>query len=233
MSARRGVVSASVFTAIGVVILLGLGLWQLERKAWKEALIADLNARLAAPPQGLPASPEQTRDEFRRVKVRAQFLPGEQALVYTGGSALRPDVSGPGYWVLSPARTAAGIVVINRGFTPADRKVAAPAPLGEDEITGALRWPDETGAFTPRDEPQNNLWYRRDPEAIAKAKGWGAVAPYIIEQESPQPAGAPKAGPLIVKLPNNHLQYAITWFGLALALACVYLVWLRRRPRAA
>jgi cytochrome oxidase assembly protein ShyY1 len=85
--------------------------------------------------------------------------------------------------------------------------------------------------FTPRDEPHHNLFYSRDPEAIARAKGWGAVAPYYIEQESPQLAGAPRAGPLVVKLPNNHLQYAITWFGLALALAGIYLVWLRGRLR--
>jgi surfeit locus 1 family protein len=105
------------------------------------------------------------------------------------------------------------------------------APAGEVEIVGALRWPEEGTYFTPGDEPANNVWYRRDPASIAAAKNWGAVAPFYIEQEAPQLLGAPKAGPLVVKLPNNHLQYAVTWFGLAGALAAVYLVWLRSRLR--
>jgi surfeit locus 1 family protein len=231
MSARGSVVGASVLAVIGIAILLSLGVWQLERKAWKETLIATLNARSAAAPQALPLSPQQDRDEFGRVRVRAQFVPGEQALVYTPGSGLRPDVSGAGYWVLSPARIEGdGTVVVNRGFI-ASKSGLTPAPPGEIELTGALRWPEEGGAFTPADEPNNNLWYRRDPLAIARAKGWGAVPPFYIEQESPQAAGAPRAGPLVVKLPNNHLQYAITWFGLAAALAGVYLVWLRGRLR--
>jgi surfeit locus 1 family protein len=218
---------------IGVAILVSLGVWQLERKAWKETLIATLNARIAAPPQALPPSPQQDRDEFRRVRVRVEFLPGAQALVYTAGSALRPDISGAGYWVLAPARVAGdGIVVVNRGFI-ASKSGLTPAPPGEVELTGALRWPEEGGSFTPADEPNNNLWYRRDPPAIARAKSWGAVPPFYIEQESPQAAGAPRAGPLVVKLPNNHLQYVITWFGLAAALAGVYLVWLRGRLRRA
>jgi surfeit locus 1 family protein len=233
VSARRDIVGATVLAIIGTAILIALGAWQLERKARKEGLIADLNARLSVAPQSLPSSPEQPRDEFRRVKLRAQFLPGEQALVYTAGSALRPDVSGAGYWVLALARVdSGGVVVINRGFAAAGTKgVTPPAPPGETEIIGVLRWPEQSGMFTPRDEPHHNLFYSRDPEAIARAKGWGAVAPYYIEQESPQLAGAPRAGPLVVKLPNNHLQYAITWFGLALALAGVYLIWLRGRLR--
>jgi surfeit locus 1 family protein len=229
---RREVATASAFALAGFVVLCGFGVWQLERLGWKERLMADLEARLSAPPQALPVSPEQGRDEFRRVRVGVTFTPGEQALVYTPGSALRPDVSGVGYWVLSPARTERGTVIVNRGFVPVEaRGNVAAAPLGEIELTGALRWPEEGGAFLPRDEPANNVWYRRDPAAIAAAKNWGNVAPYYIEQESPQLAGAPRAGRLAVTLPNNHLQYAVTWFGLAAALAAVYFVWLRGRLR--
>jgi surfeit locus 1 family protein len=157
-----------------------------------------------------------------------QFVLGEQALVYTPGSALRPDVPRAGYWVMAPAKGDHGTIVVNRGYVaPEARSNVGAAPLGEVEIVGALRWPDEGTYFTPRDEPANNVWYRRDASLIAAAKNWGAVAPFYIEQEAPQLSGAPKAGPLVVKLPNNHLQYAITWFGLAGALAAVYLVWLR------
>jgi surfeit locus 1 family protein len=233
---NRSVVTATIFAIIGFAILISLGVWQLERLAWKENLIATLNARIAAPPHALPASPAQDADEFSRVHLRGTFVAGQNALVYTAGSALRPDVSGPGYWVLSPLRTQDGrTVIVNRGFI-ADKN-ATPPPAGEVELTGALRWPDDSSLFTPADEPQNNVWYRRDPAAIAAAKNWGKdgekIAPFFVEQETPQLANAPRAGPLVVKLRNSHLGYALTWFGLAATLAGVYLVWLRGRLRRA
>lgn len=229
---NRSIVTASAFAAMGFAILCGLGIWQLERLQWKEKLIADLNARVSVAPVALPATPEQTTDEFRRVRTRVQLAPAEHALVYTPGSALRPDVPGAGYWVMVPAKSERGTIVINRGYvTPNARANVGAAPSGDVEIVGALRWPEEGTYFTPRDEPANNVWYRRDPVSIAAAKNWGAVAPFYIEQEAPQLSGAPKAGPLVVKLPNNHLQYVITWFGLAGALAAVYFVWLRSRLR--
>jgi surfeit locus 1 family protein len=229
---NRSIVTASAFAAIGFAILCGLGIWQLERLQWKEKLITALNSRVSAPAVALPAAPEQTPDEFRRVRARVQFAPGEHALVYTPGSALRPDVPGAGYWVMAPAKSERGTIVINRGYVVPDARAnVGAAPSGDVEIVGALRWPEEGAYFTPRDEPANNVWYRRDPASIAAAKNWGTVAAFYIEQEAPQLPGAPKAGPLVVKLPNNHLQYVITWFGLAGALAAVYLVWLRSRLR--
>jgi surfeit locus 1 family protein len=227
---NRSVVTATLFAIVGFAILISLGVWQVERLGWKENLIATLNARIAAPPHPLPPSPAQGADEFSRVHLRGIFIAGQSALVYTAGSALRTDVSGPGYWVLSPLHASDGkTIVVNRGFVAT--KDAAPPPSGEVELTGALRWPDDDGMFTPADEPQNNVWYRRDPAAIAAAKNWGQVAPFFVEQETPQLANAPRAGPLVVKLRNNHLGYAITWFGLAATLAGVYLVWLRGRLR--
>jgi surfeit locus 1 family protein len=231
--------TATIFAVAGIALLIGLGIWQLERKAWKEALIETVTARLAAEPQPLPPQAQwgalaETQDEFRRVRFRAEFLRGQPALVYTAGSAFRPDISGPGYWVLSPARLPdGGVVVVDRGFVPADRKDAvAPSP-DTAEIVGVLRWPERDGLFTPA--PSNGIWYARDQVAIAAANKWGAisaVAPFYVEQEQPQPSGEwPRAGKLVVHLTDNHLQYAITWFGLAAALAAVYLVWLKGRPR--
>jgi cytochrome oxidase assembly protein ShyY1 len=229
---KRGVASATFFVLVGIAVLVSLGAWQLQRKTWKENLIATLTARVAAPPQALPLSPNRSTDEFTRVRLHGAFIPGQSVLVFTSGSALRPDVTAPGYWVLSPLRTDDGrIVVVNRGYVAG--KSAAPPPSGEVELVGALRWPDEAGLFTPADEPGNDLWYRRDPVAIGAAKGWGQVAPFVVEQETPQLAGAPQAGPLVVRLRDAHLQYAITWFGLAAGLAGVYLVWLRGRLRRA
>lgn len=229
---KRSVITASAFAAVSFVILCGFGVWQLERLRWKKQLIADLNGRVSLAPVALPAVPDQANDEFRRIRVRVQFAPGEQALVYTPGSALRPDVPGAGYWVISPAKTERGTIVVNRGYVaPGARGNVGAAPLGDVEIVGALRWPEEGTFFTPRDEPANNIWYRRDPASIAAAKNWGAVAPFYVEQEAPQVSGAPKAGPLVVKLPNNHLQYAVTWFGLAASLLGVFFVWLRSHLR--
>jgi cytochrome oxidase assembly protein ShyY1 len=110
---RSGLAVPAVVALVAVVTFIGLGSWQLQRKAWKEALIESLEQRLSAPPGDLPvrerwASLVPASDEFRRVKFSAAFVPGAEALVYTSGSALRSDVSGPGYWVFAPARVASG-----------------------------------------------------------------------------------------------------------------------------
>jgi len=227
-------------TLAGLVILIGLGVWQLDRKVWKENLITTLNTRLGRAPEDLPpraswAQLREDKEEFRRVVFPAEFLDGEEALVYTAGSPLRPDVKGPGYWVFAPARLAGGsIILVNRGFVPADRKDPGTrsegAPHGTVDIVGVLRWPETRNSFTPADDPKNNVWFLRDSNSIAKFKTWLTAAPFYIDQEGPVPPGAlPKPGKLEVRLPDNHLQYAITWFGLALALASVFIVWLARR----
>lgn len=100
------------------------------------------------------------------------------------------------------------------------------------EIVGAMRWPEQRGSFTPNDEPEKGLWFARDPAAMAVAKHWGTIAPFYIDQEAPPaPGGLPKVGPLRAALPNNHLQYAVTWYGLALVIfvAAVFFVRARRR----
>ena len=241
---RRGVTEATIFAVVGVAILFGLGNWQLERKAWKEALIAMATTRLAAAPVTLPPRErwsrlDQDEIEFLRVTFPAEFLNDQEALVFTSGSAFRPDISGPGFWVFTPARLPGGsVIVVNRGFVPFDRKDPQSRPQGRltglVDVIGVMRWPEQRGALTPADEPQNNIWHLRNPAQIAATKNWGPVAPFYIDMEQPQPPGGlPRAGPLAVKLANNHLQYAITWFGLAGALAVVYLAWLLGRRRRA
>jgi surfeit locus 1 family protein len=135
--------------------------------------------------------------------------------------------------VFSPARLSGGsLVVVNRGFVPEGRQDLKTRPDGEPEgvadIVGVMRWPEPRGAFTPNDEPGKSLWFARDPAAMAAAKGWGDVAPFYIDQEAPAPAGGlPRAGPLKVNLPNNHLQYAVTWYGLAAVLVVASLLFWR------
>ena len=241
--ARRGIVIPTFVTFLGLAVLIGLGMWQLERKAWKEAIIASLSEKLRAPPGALPprevwSRARPTENEFRRVTFPAEFLHDAEALVYSAGSALRPDVSGPGYWVFTPARLTGGsLVVVNRGFVPEGRESPAAHQQGQVtgvvDIAGYMRWPEQRGTFSAEDNPARNVWFVRDHLAIAKAKGWGEVAPFYIDQEGPLPAGGlPKAGPLRVNLPNNHLQYAITWFGLAACLVGVFAFWVRSRSRS-
>jgi surfeit locus 1 family protein len=240
---RRGIGVPIVFVIVAVAGLAALGTWQLERKSWKEGLLAALEEKLSAQPVALPARerwPQLSaeKDEFRRVKFPAEFL-DQEALVYTSGSGIRPDVSGPGYWVLSPARLSdGGLVLVNRGFVPEGKQDPSTRrdgqPRGVTEIAGALRWPEPRGLFTPEGTPAKNLWFVRDPAAIAAAKGWGTVAPFYLDQEAPPaPGGLPKVGPLKPSLPNNHLQYAVTWYGLALVVLISGAVFVRTRRREA
>jgi surfeit locus 1 family protein len=228
--------------ALVFVVLIGLGTWQVQRKAWKEALIAALTERTNAPPIALPAakdwpSLDPARDEYSHVKFTAQFDNAAEALVFGSASAFRPDVGGAGYWVFTPARLADGsTVIVNRGFVPESKKDpalrAAGQIAGPVDVVGALRWPDTRHWFTPTDDAAHNLFFLRDPAAIAAAKNLGAVAPFFVEQESPAPPdGLPQPGKLVVTLPDNHLQYAITWYGLAVALVGVFVVWARSSRR--
>lgn len=220
---------------LAFAVLIGLGIWQIERKAWKEELIATLTARVAAPPQALLAANwpnlDPERDEYRRVKFSAQFDNNKEVLVFAAAAGFRPDVSGVGYWVFTPAWLPdGGTVLVNRGFVPDGRKDPKSRAAGElsgtVEIVGALRWPDARHWFTPSDDPVHNLWFTRDPAAIAAAKGLGQVAAFYVEQEAPTPPGGlPQPGRLVVSLPDNHLQYAVTWFGLAAVLAGVFITW--------
>ena len=238
--AERAGILVPTLSALSVfAALVALGTWQLQRKAWKEQAIGMLERRLAMPPIIMPGRdrwPElsASEHEFLRVMLAATFVPGEEALVYAAATPLRPDVSGVGYWVLAPARMPSGdLVVINRGFVPEGHRDPRGRPEdGRDrlELTGALRWRDKRGFFVPKDDPAHNLWFVRDPIAIAAAKGWGEVPAFYVELEAPQPPGGfPRPGRLKAGLRNEHLQYAVTWYGLAAAVIVMFVVWLRRR----
>lgn len=227
----RRLIVPGLFTIVSLAILISLGMWQLQRKAWKEGLIATLNAQLKAEPLPLPPPsewPSLNRDnsEFRRVTLRADAIADAKPVyLYTGASALRADVKQPGYFVFAPARLPGGeMVVVNWGYAPVAGKTKLPA--GTIEITGYIRWPEAPRWFVSAPDTDEDIWLVRDPAAMAKARGWGIVAPFYIDQESPIPTGGlPRPGPLIVRLKNDHLGYAITWFGLAASLVAVFLAW--------
>jgi len=237
----RGLLLPAAFV---FAVLLALGTWQVERKSSKEQLIATLSDRLALPPMPLPParawpSLNPATDEYRRVAFTATFDHSKEALVYGAASAFRPDVSGSGYWVFTPARLADGsVVIVNRGFVSEVRKEEASRAAGQIAgpvaLVGALRWPDIRHWFSPADDPARNLWFTRDPKAIAAAKGLPDIPAFYVEQESPiPPGGIPQPGKLLVKLSNNHLQYAVTWYGLSLVLLAVFSAYVFKSRRDA
>jgi cytochrome oxidase assembly protein ShyY1 len=219
----------------------------------KHALIAALTERVATQPVPLPPPAEWNtltpeRDEFRRVQFRATLDPGLGARVYSNGSAVRDDISGPGIWEFWPATIADGqIVAVNMGFvpdTPRDpsAKAATMTKLVlrlPSQVTGYIRFPEHAGFLTPLANTEKRLWFVRDHLAMAQALGWSnggkTVAPFYIDLEQPvSPGLTAKPGPLHVHLRDDHLQYAVTWFALAGAVTIAFFVWWRgRRYRAA
>ena len=241
---RRGIAGFALFTLVVMAAFIALGVWQLQRRVAKHALIAALTERLAAAPVALPP-PAQWKtldaatDEFRRVSFTASYAPLPDAMVYSSGSAVRRDASGPGTWAFLPARLPTGeMIVIDAGYienTMQDRSVEDRAVTklvtGEPvALTGYLRFPEGAGLLTPAENRAKRLWFVRDHPAMASALGWGAVAPFYIDLEQPAPAnGIPKPGPLDVHLKDDHLQYAITWFALAGAVLVAFGAWVRAR----
>jgi cytochrome oxidase assembly protein ShyY1 len=206
-------------------------------------LIAALTERLAADPAPLPPAAQWSaltpaRDEFRRVRLSATYQSGPDAMVYSSGSAIREDISGPGTWAFLPARLPTGeTVVVDTGFVQntmqdrdqQDRAVKRLITGQPVELIGYIRFPEHAGLLTPAENPAKRLWFTRDHLAMAQALGWGDVTPFYIDLEAPVPeSGMPKPGPLDVHLKDDHMQYAITWFCLAGAVVIAFGVWLRR-----
>nr|WP_281493782.1 SURF1 family protein [Ancylobacter koreensis] len=223
-------------------VLVGLGIWQLERLAWKESLIAQVEARIHQPLAPLPDEADWpavnfAQDEYRRVTAQGRFRHDLEVQVYALIDTAPDGSGGPGYWVVTPLALADGsYVLVNRGFVPVDRRAPATRAEGQVDgpvtVTGLLRLPEEAATFTPPNDPAKDSWFVRDPEAIASAKGLLRVAPFLIDADAAaNPGGLPRGGLTRVTFPNRHLEYALTWFGLAATLLGVFvaLVWSRRR----
>ena len=218
---RRVVFAAGA--ALVFVVLLGLGTWQVERRAWKLDLIARVDARVHAPVVPAPGPADWPRigpdDAYRHVTLAGTFLHDRETLVQA------VTERGGGFWVLTPLRRPDGsLVLINRGFVPGDRRDPAGRAVGqvagETEVTGLLRLTEPKGAFLRSNDPRDDRWYSRDVAAIAAARGLTDVAPYFVDADAtPNPGGLPVGGLTVIAFPNNHLVYAITWYGMALMLA--------------
>lgn len=242
---KRGSVAAlagvGLVCALAAGLLAGLGVWQVERRAWKLQLIERVDQRVHAEPAEAPGPAQWARvtpgnDEYRRVRISGHFLNGREAQVQA------VTEHGRGYWVLTPFRSDAGFVIlVNRGFVLAERRAPESRMAGQAEgpvtVTGLIRMSEPDGAFLRSNDPVADRWFSRDVGAIAAARGLGAVAPYFLDAEAmPGGAGRPIGGLTVIAFSNNHLVYAVTWFTLAsmVAAAGLFVVrdaW-RRRVRA-
>ena len=242
-AARGRLLWQAVAALVAFVILCGLGTWQVQRLHWKVALIAKIERGLHADPVPAPGPAAWPAFDFGESAYQPVTASGrfdnsrEIHVVYTLTEPKGP-FRGVGYFVMTPLTTADGwIVYVNRGFVPAAK--ADPATRrdgqveGETTVTGALRQPGRRSWFMPADNVAGNQWFSRDPALYAAAQGLppSEVAPYIIDErfDPTRPGGLPQGGETVIDLPNNHLGYAITWYGLALGLALVFVPYLWRR----
>jgi len=220
----RGPVALTLFAVLAAALFIGfisLGNWQVQRLAWKRALIARVDSRVHAPPIAPPARDRWSgvtaeNDEYLHVRLSGVFLHDRQTLVWTATD------EGSGFWVMTPLRMADGsTVLINRGFAPADwcgrDGHCAPGPAGEITLTGLLRM-SEPATFFRHNDPAHNTWYTRDVAAMAAARELRDVAPYFVDADAASGGGAPlpEGGKTVIQFPNNHLSYLITWYLLAL-----------------
>lgn len=213
-----------------MLAFVALGIWQVERRAWKLDLIARVEGRIHAAPAPIPGPArwpgfDARGEEYRRVALTGRLLHDRPTLVH----ALTER--GAGYWVLTPIRTAQGIVLVNRGFVPSATTVAE-GTAREVTVTGLLRASEPGGGFLRKNDPAGGRWYSRDVSAIAQARRFGPVAPFFVDADAaPNPGGYPIGGLTVVRFNNNHLVYALTWFGLA-ALSGFGAFLMLRKPRA-
>lgn len=220
-------VGLTLIAALLFAGLCALGVWQVERLAWKRDLIARVEARIRAAPVAAPDTATPA-DEYRRVTATGSFLHDRATLVQAA------TVRGPGFWVLTPLRQTNGtILLINRGFVPLDARTRYARPVGTVRVTGLLRLTEPRGGFLRSNDPAANRWYSRDIAAIATARALPATANYFIDADAdPQSQALPIGGLTVIRFPNNHLVYALTWFSLAAMTAGAYILLMRqsRRP---
>jgi surfeit locus 1 family protein len=228
---HRSLIPVTLFWLALFVILIGLGTWQIHRLHWKEGLIAERHAAITGPPIVLPETLAAAKgQEFRHVRLEGRFLNGRE--LYFNAIA---DDGTPGFHVVAPFVLDDGkIVFVDRGFVPEDRRNPATRRRGildgHVAVTGLLRIPTkEIPWFEPGNDVARNLWFHVDLPAMAAADRVRNYLPIYVDADKSQVPGVlPIGGQTYTKLPNNHLQYALTWYGLAGLVPIYYVMFVRR-----
>ena len=221
---RKNVAVPLVFGILGVAVLVSLGKWQVDRLAWKEGVLADIEARISADPVPLPDQVDRVADRYLPVTVKGRIA----------ARSLRVLVSqkrvGAGYRLISPLDTGARRVLLDRGFIRVGDDIPDP-PDARVTVTGNLHWPDDRLESTPPNDVAGNMWFARDVGRMAEVLGTEPLL-VVAREVSPPDAGV---APLPVDtsgIPNDHLEYAVTWFSLAVIWAGMTGFFIRRQMRA-
>ncbi len=226
----------TIATLLMTGFLVSLGAWQMHRLAWKTSLIDRVAARATTGPVPVPLEGEWAGlvpDDYayRHVTFDGTYENNKEVKVFRPLPVARGPIAGVGYLVLTPFRlSSGGIVIVNRGFVPLEQAEPATRAAGQIEgpttVTGLMREPEARNIFTPSDDPAQRTWYTRDPQSIGAALGVPAVAPFTVDADAKQASGGlPQGGETVLSFSNDHLSYALTWFGLALGLVGVYVVY--------
>jgi surfeit locus 1 family protein len=219
----------TLFTVPALIVLLALGFWQVQRLQWKEALIEKLQTRSTAAAIALPENRADLNAlEYRRVTVTGRFDHAHEFHLVN-----RSLNGNPGIHIVTPLlREGKPAVLVSRGWVPFDKKpVSARAEgqvAGMVTVEGIVRLIKGPGRFTPENEAQKNFWFFIDPKAMAAASGLPIAPDFYVLSGDKVPGGFPVAHQWKLDIRNDHLQYAITWFALALGLAVIYIVYHRR-----
>ena len=209
---------------VGAAVLVALGVWQIQRLNEKTQLLADIEQRTALPPVSLPAHIVPQRDSLLPVTLAGHFGEGYVRVLVS------LKIYGAGYRIIAPFQTDAGrLVMVDRGFISVQDDIP-PLPQAHISITGVLYWPEEVDSFTPADDISKNIWFARDVDKLAQH--FGAEAALVIASTQTPPDNAitplPQDG---TNIPNNHLEYVVTWFGLAFIWLAMGVYFLYRQRR--
>ena len=231
-------------TAIMLLVLLGLGTWQVKRLFWKQALLAQIaQAETAEPIPLARIEAGGTLSPFMKISATGTFLPDETALY---GAEVRDVAPGPGMGgpvmgaqLIEPLREVNGeLILVDRGWVPLSRTGPLDQPTGEVTVSGYVRFGDSQHWFSAADDPSTRRFFTLDPRAIGEAIGQPNLRPFVLVALA---AGGPSSGMVehwpdparhLPRPPNNHLSYAITWYGLAIALLTIFTIWARKGSRA-
>lgn len=225
---RPSLLLPALMTAVMLAVLIWLGTWQVHRLAWKTGVLAQIAAAEAAPAVPIPADPSP----FMKVTASGT-LRTDLSVLY--GADVRDTLAGPqmGAQLVTPLeRPGEPALLVVRGWAPTDHPRPPDPPPGPATFDGYVRAPERAGLFSPADDPAKRLFYTLDPRAIAAAVGEADVAPYaLVALGPPPPARYPAPAASLPRPPNDHLSYAVTWYGLAVVCVVVFGAYVRKRRR--
>lgn len=223
------IVVPCVSTLAMLVVLIGLGTWQIYRLQWKEGILAQIATAEAAPPVPLMQHPTP----YTKVSVTGRFRFDQKAQF---GAEVRDTAAGPtmGSYQIVPLDQALGpTILVNRGWVPQHRASGLDEPKGLVTVTGYIRPGDKPHWFSPADDLATRQFFTLDPPAIATAVGVGTVEPFVLVALGPESSTVyPAPAQQLPRPPNNHLSYVITWYGLAVALVVIFIIWMRKELRS-